>query len=102
MNFSFSDWKILAKEDPNAFECLRVKLINKTIAKTDPDVRRKLNGLQFRIDVTLGHNPCKKFHESELPTDFNRITKPPKLRQLCNLNNFYLDHTFPQHLVSDI
>ncbi len=53
MAFNFDEWATLAKQDCIAFEQKRVATLQQYIkahAKTKDDLRR-LNGLQFRVDM---------------------------------------------------
>lgn len=52
-NFDFDEWLVLARTDPNAFDCWRREIIDRAIECTvtyDGDHRR-LRGLQCRIDL---------------------------------------------------
>ena len=58
--FDFEAWAKLAKEDPEEFERRRVEEIRKVI-DARPDLRHRLEGLQFRIDAErkLARTPLK-------------------------------------------
>lgn len=58
--FDFETWAKLAKEDPEAFERRRQEEIRKVI-DARPDLRPRLEGLQFRLDAErkLARTPLK-------------------------------------------
>lgn len=58
--FDFEAWAKLAKEDPEEFERRRLEEIRKLI-DARPDLRHRLEGLQFRIDAErkLARTPLK-------------------------------------------
>ena len=49
--FDFDEWKTLAERDPDAFEARRASIIRQYIEQLPADRRRRLEGLQWRIDV---------------------------------------------------
>lgn len=49
--FDFDSWAALAKEDPEAFEARRQEAINELIAKAPEELRKRLQGFQWRIDM---------------------------------------------------
>lgn len=53
MFINFEEWASLAREDRAAFELKRAAIVRQCIAETahDEAARRRLNGLQFRIDM---------------------------------------------------
>ena len=51
MQFDFDAWARLARRDPAEFEAQRTRMIERIIASADEDQRRRLRGLQFRIDM---------------------------------------------------
>lgn len=53
MIINFEEWASLARQDRAAFEKKRAAAIRRCIAETahDEAARRRLNGLQFRIDM---------------------------------------------------
>ncbi len=51
MQFDFDAWTRLARRDPAAFEVQRTRMIERIIESADDDQRRRLRGLQFRIDM---------------------------------------------------
>lgn len=55
MDFDFSEWKELARNDPKEFERRRVAMIEGVIASAPQDVQRRLRGIQFQADME-----CKK------------------------------------------
>lgn len=48
---SFDEWRDLAAQDPEAFECRRRALIDATIDHAPPERRGRLRCLQWRIDT---------------------------------------------------
>lgn len=48
--FDFDAWAKLAKDDPNAFESMREQMIQDVIASTSPEIKRRMEGLQWQID----------------------------------------------------
>ena len=58
--FDFEAWATLARENPEEFERLREQEIRKVI-DARPDLRHRLEGLQFRIDAErkLARTPLK-------------------------------------------
>jgi hypothetical protein len=48
--FDFDEWVRLAKDDPDAYENKRAKMIQDVIESTSPEVRRRMEGLQWQID----------------------------------------------------
>lgn len=51
VDFDFSHFAELAKTDPEAFERARERLIDELIEQAPAGQRRRLRGLQFRIDM---------------------------------------------------
>lgn len=49
-DFDFDDWASLARDDPQAFEQLRLWLIDDLINAAPPHLQKRLAGLQWRID----------------------------------------------------
>ncbi len=47
----FTFWSELARRDPERFEALRGRLILDFLASVPPERRRRLEGLQWRIDA---------------------------------------------------
>jgi hypothetical protein len=47
----FDEWLVLAKEDPDAFEQRRSRLIDSFIQDAPDHLHHRLRGLQFRIDM---------------------------------------------------
>jgi len=58
-SIDFDSWVKLAREDPDRFEALRRKVIERAIERAPSHRRRRLRGLQWRIDNTraLAPNP---------------------------------------------
>lgn len=50
-DFNFDEWSALAREDAEAFERRRQKLIEDMLAAAPERVQRRLRGLQFQIDL---------------------------------------------------
>lgn len=48
--FDFDAWAKLARENPDAYEDMRQKMIQEVIDSTSPEVKRRLQGLQWKID----------------------------------------------------
>ena len=48
--FDFDEWAKMAKEDPDAFEEMRKRMIQDVIDSTSPEVKRRMQGLQWQID----------------------------------------------------
>jgi hypothetical protein len=59
-SFDFEAWAALARDDPEEFERRRRQAIDALIASS-PANRRRLEGVQFRIDMErkLAHSPLK-------------------------------------------
>lgn len=49
--FDFDEWKLLAETDPALFEARRTQVLQELIAQCPADRRRRLAGLQWRIDA---------------------------------------------------
>lgn len=49
-NIDFDTWSALAHSDPNAFEALRMRLIDDVIRRAPPQRQHRLRCLQWRID----------------------------------------------------
>ena len=50
LDFDFDKWVRLAKEDPDAYESMRKEMIQEIIDNTEPEVKRRMEGLQWQID----------------------------------------------------
>ncbi len=48
--FDFDEMVRLAKDDPDAYESKRERMIQEVIDNTSPEVRRRMEGLQWQID----------------------------------------------------
>lgn len=59
IEFDFDEWVRLAKDDPDAYEDMRKKMIREVIDNTSPEVKRRMEGLQWQIDQvrTTSANP---------------------------------------------
>lgn len=51
MEFDFDYWADLARRDPEEFEAERLRVLGEVIARADPSYRRRLQGLQFQLDM---------------------------------------------------
>ena len=49
--FDFDAWAALAQNDPPAFEAKRLSMIEALIDEAPPELRQRLRGLQWRIDM---------------------------------------------------
>ncbi len=56
-NFNFDEWAKIAKEDPDAFEDMRKKMIQDVIEATSPEVKKRMQGLQWKIDNIRSTSP---------------------------------------------
>jgi hypothetical protein len=52
----FDDWRELASHDPDAFEAARSAVIEEFLASAPDHSRRRLRGLQWRIDTIREHS----------------------------------------------
>ncbi len=61
--FDFDAWRVLAQNDPDAFEAARAKAVRELIDEMPAESRRRLIGLQWRIDMerTRAANPTAAF-----------------------------------------
>lgn len=48
--FNFDEWAKMAKEDPDAFEDMRKQMIQNVIDSTSPEIKKRMQGLQWQID----------------------------------------------------
>jgi len=48
--FNFDEWAKMAKEDPEAFEDIRKQMIQNVIDSTSPEIKKRMQGLQWQID----------------------------------------------------
>ena len=62
-HFDFDAWKELAEQDPEAFERKRREAIEAAIAQAPPQMRQRLTGLQWRIEMerSKSRNPTQSF-----------------------------------------
>lgn len=49
-DFDFEYWRRLAVDDPNGFEAERSRVVEALIERASPEIRRRMRGLQWRID----------------------------------------------------
>ena len=59
IEFDFDKWARLAQEDPVAYENMRKKMIQNVIGSASPEVKRRMEGIQWQIDQvrTSSANP---------------------------------------------
>lgn len=59
LDFNFDEWVRLAQEDPDAYENMRKEMIEQVIENTSPEIKRRMQGLQWQIDQirTTAANP---------------------------------------------
>jgi len=109
-DFDFDEWMRLAKEDPDAYESMREKMIQDVIDSTSPEVKRRMEGLQWKIDQirTTSTNPmssCLKIsqmmwenvtgedglldHMRQLsdPVQEQKINKPKESATIINISD---------------
>jgi uncharacterized protein DUF3135 len=108
--FNFDEWAKLAKENPDAYEDMRQKMIQEVIDSTSPEVKRRMEGLQWKIDQirSTSTNPmasCLKISQmmwdnvlgedgllenmrqlSE-PTEIAKLNKPKESATIISINN---------------
>lgn len=62
-SFDFDAWKNLAETDPEAFERKRREMIEATISQAPANMRQRLTGLQWRIEMerNQSRNPTQSF-----------------------------------------
>ncbi len=62
-SFDFDAWKTLAETDPEAFERKRREMIEATISQAPAQMRQRLTGLQWRIEMerSQSSNPIQSF-----------------------------------------
>ena len=53
LDFDFDEWAKLARDNPEAYEDKRRKMLQEIIENTSPEVKRRMQGLQWKIDVIL-------------------------------------------------
>lgn len=94
-DFDFDRWAKLAKDDPEAYEDMRKKLIQEVIDGAAPEVKRRMEGLQWQIDQvrTGSTNPmssCLKISkmmwdnvtgENGLIDNMRQLTEPEQLQK---------------------
>ena len=56
-SIDFDKWARLAKEDPEAYEAMRKQMIQDVIDSTSPEVRRRMECLQWQIDQVRNTSP---------------------------------------------
>ncbi len=108
--FDFDEWVKLAKEDPDAYEEMRQKMIQEVIDNTSPEVKHRMEGLQWKIDKirSTSSNPmssCLKIsqmmwdnvtgedglldHMRQLnsPEQLQKLNKPKESAKIINIKN---------------
>ena len=62
-SFDFDAWKTLAETDPETFERKRREMIEATISQAPANMRQRLTGLQWRIEMerSQSRNPTQSF-----------------------------------------
>lgn len=94
--FDFDEWAKIARDDPDAFENRRKKMIQDVIDSTAPEIKRRMLGLQWQIDNirTTSANPmasCLKISqmmwdnvlgEEGLLENLRLINNPEKISEL--------------------
>ncbi len=108
--FDFDEWMRLAKEDPDAYESMREKMIQDVIDSTSPEVKRRMEGLQWQIDQirSTSSNPmasCLKIsqmmwekvtgedglidhmHQLSDPVQVKKSNKPKESAKIININD---------------
>jgi hypothetical protein len=112
--FDFDELARLAKDDPEAFESRREKMIREVIDSTSPEIKRRMEGLQWQIDQirSTSANPmssCLKIsqmmwdkavgedglvdHMRQLsdPEKLPKLNKPRESATVINIRNDYQD-----------
>ena len=67
---NFDSWVELAKKDPEAFEVMRARLIEETIAAAPKEVQQKLHQLQWKLDGIRR----KATHPLQAVAEYNKMT----------------------------
>ncbi len=57
IEFDFDKWVRLAKEDPDAYENMRLKMIQEVIDNASPEIKHRMQGLQWQIDQIRSTSP---------------------------------------------
>lgn len=115
IEFDFDKWARLAKEDPEAYEDMRKKMIQDVIDNASPEVKRRMEGLQWQIDQvrTSSTNPmssCLKISkmmwhnvtgEDGLLDNMRQLTEPGQVLEpnspkqsatIINISDINTDH----------
>ncbi len=50
VDFDFDEWAKLARDNPEAYEDKRRKMLEEVIKSTSPEIKRRMQGLQWKID----------------------------------------------------
>lgn len=109
-DFNFDEMARLAKEDPDAFEIMREKMIQDAIDNSSPEIKQRMQGLQWQIDKvrSTSSNPmasCLKISQMmwdnvlgddgllenmrllNEPQQIRKLDKPKESATIINLNN---------------
>lgn len=90
-DFDFEQWARLAREDPEGFEARRAETIARVIDKVPDHHRKRLEGLQWRVDLMRQHckNPmaaCLSISDLMWETMVGRNGLLESLRALADLD----------------
>lgn len=55
-HLDFDEWRVLASSDPDEFEAKRRKVLDAVIARAPEKRRKRLKGLQWRVDQVRGRS----------------------------------------------
>nr|WP_168711033.1 DUF3135 domain-containing protein [Ningiella ruwaisensis] len=91
-NLDFDHLSELYKTDPQAFEQLRKREIEKLISKAPEKSQRRLRGLQFQIDAKRQINKDKPYRaymeiSKMMHESFNKLNH--ELNQFCGRRSYY-------------
>ena len=109
-DFNFDEMARLAKEDPDAFEIMRGKMIQDDIDNSSPEIKQRMQGLQWQIDKvrSTSSNPmasCLKISQMmwdnvlgddgllenmrllNEPQQIRKLDKPKESATIISLNN---------------
>lgn len=113
--FNFDEWAKMAKEDPDAFEDMRKQMIQNVIDSTSPEIKKRMQGLQWRIDNirSTSSNPmasCLKISQMmwdnvlgedglvenmQKLNDPEQISKPKQLKESATIISLNSNKTEP-------
>lgn len=109
-DFNFDEWARLAKEEPEAFESMRQKMIEDVIENVAPSVKPRMEGLQWQIDqvrsksanpmssclkisqmmwenVTGEDGLLENMRQLSEPQLISKLNKPKESAQIININD---------------